>query len=350
MSQYLQTELNAGVVTGFLSEKIRAWHQAGVPVDQLRAEGRAFDGPVPPEVAEQLVGWKPITFKPGKLTMEHFDDEGNPQFVDVILPERLGQLVVNPYSMQLVNVAGLGYEPELHIAMQKAIELATDAEVDIASVVCLGHGAHMAMSFRARDGVVLGGIAGGMVPYVGYSTSLASFLATSLHTGTTLQVCDNTMHKAAAEAVAKVKVKRTRFSADVLTAERLRSALDISFKETEALAAELERLANVEVTDAQLAAVLKKWKPFPEDGKPGRKMTLAKNAHAEFRKELWGARNPFGQTVAGLIQTNNTYQHWHTGGAKGVGRLERMHQRTIMGDVQKDDLSFVTLMRELELV
>lgn len=352
MSIYTQSELNSGVVTGFLSEKIRAWHQAGVPVEELRATGRAFDGPVPPEVAERIVGWKPLTFKPGKLTLEHITDDGNVEFVDIELPDRLGQFVVNPNSRRLVNVAGDGYEADLHRVMAEAIELATDAGVEIASVVCLGDGAHMALTFRTTEGVILKDkMSGGVVPYIGYTTSLASFLSTQLQTGTVLPVCDNTIASSQSFAVAKLKVKRTRFSAEKLTAQRLRDALDISFTVTEAWVEAMEQLANLEVTDAQVSKVLNAWKPVPTDESKVRSITMAKKAHAEFRKELWGARNPFGQTVAGLLQSHNSYSHWLTPGAgKGAALLERQAQRTITGKVAQDDAAFAELLANLELV
>lgn len=143
-----------------------------------------------------------------------------------------------------------------------------------------------------------------------------------------------------------LKVKRTRFSTSKITASSVREALEISFAGTEELVRELEAMANIEVTVPQMSQILQTWKPVPEDD--GRGKTIALNQHEAFLEELLGKRNPFGITVAGMLQAHNTWAHWSQS-AKGLdqsvtGRLDRMAKRTAMGEVRGDDAQFMEIM------
>ena len=342
MGIYTQQQYDSGVVTGFADEKIKAWHQAGISLDELVRLGRAFDGPVPPEVAHTMIGWEPVT-----LTMFNVTDPATDQ--DYILPDRYSRFIANPNTGQVINIASSGYNANLHNVMRGAIEAAMDAEADIASVVCLGDGAHMGMSFRARDGVIIGGDWGGAVPLVGFNSSLTGAIATSLDTGTTLRVCDNTMLLAAMQAVKTIKVKRTRYSNDRITASQVREALDISFVVTAELCNELERMANIPVSDAQFNTILEAWKPVPDE--PGRGQTIAQNVHQDM---MWhfhsDPRNVFGESLAGLLQAHNTWAHW-TQGMRGnadspTARLDRMATRTATGGVGADDAEVLAIVQQ----
>lgn len=337
MGIYSQEQYNDGVVTGFAEDKIKAWHQGGIDLSTLIDMGRAYNGPVPPEVAERLVGWEPVVITPQVIHLD--EDEA------FVLPDRLSKFIGNPNTGNIVNVVGSGYVSDLHITMRQAIEAAMDASADIASVVSLGDGAHMGMSFRARDGVVIGGDWGGAIPYVGYNSSLTGAIATSMDTGTTLRVCDNTMQMAASAARRSLRVKRTRWSGQRITAASVREALDIAFEDTGDLIDELERLANIDVSAAQLAHILDEWKPVPDED--GRGRTIALDTHMAFLNELSGPRNPFGATVAGLWQAHNTYAHWgqtmRNVGTSPTARLDRMAVRTMTGNVRNDDAEFMSI-------
>ena len=344
MSIYTQKALDNGVVTGFASDFGPAWHQARLNVQQLKDLGRLYDGPVPTDVAETMIGWTPVVIEPGIIGTVQYGDDGTPELTTFDLPDRLSKFIANPNTGRIVNIAGSGYNSDLHITMREAIQAAMDAEADIASVVCLGDGAHMGMSFRARDGVILGGEWGGAIPLVGFNSSLTGAIATQLDTSTTLRVCDNTMRMAAATAKRSLKVKRTRFSANKVTASAVREALEISFQETEDLVAELERLANIDVNMKQLAQVLNTWKPIPDED--GRAKTIAENTQMAFIQEFNGTRNPFGLTVAGLWQAHNTWAHWEQtmrGMDGATARLDRKAMRTAEGDVEDMDRKFMEI-------
>lgn len=343
MGIYDKDEYNEGVVTGFVDDIGLAWHQYGISVDEAVAAGRAFHAEVPAEVAERILGWKPVILggDDGRGLIMLADDDGN----SYTLPDRLSQVVCNPNTGRVVNIAGKGYNPDLHITMREAIQAATDAEAQIASVVCLGDGAHMGMTFRANDNLVLGGDWGGAVPYVGFGSSLTGALASQIDTGTIVRVCDNTCQAAEAGAKKKLRVKRTRFSNQRITASVIREALEISFADTGLYVAQMEAMAQVTATDGQVAQVLELWRPMPEDD--GRSKTMVQNSHAALLGELHGPRNPFGVTAAGLLQAHNTWAHWQQT-TRGAGdRLERKAVRTMEGHVQVDDAKFMAVLGEV---
>lgn len=341
MSQYTQKELNDGVVTGFLSEKIQAWHQAGIDPLSLKQLGRAFDGPVPPETAEHMIGWAPVVIEPG--TILHLPDGDEVSFDQYELPDRFKRFIGNPNTKRIVNVAGSGYDANLHHVVRDAIVAAADAGLDIASVVCLGDGAHLSMSWRAREGVTFGGAFGlGAVPLVSFNSSLTSAIKTTASTGTTLTVCDNTMLGSERRAVKQLEVKRTRNAAAKVTPSLLRETLEISFAETQSLVDELERLANIDVSLEQMEKLIDQVWEIDEDSSP-RTQTGIKNQRSKFRLCVSGSRNPFGMTAAGLVQAYNTWQHWHEparGVTEQIDRLGRQAERTATGKVEAADAWF----------
>lgn len=330
MSQYNMQELADFVRWGFADEGISAWHAGGIPIDELIRIGRAFAGPVPTDVAAKILLWEPITFEPVMLM--------GPDGTNYRLPDRLSKVVANPLSGNVVNIAGSGYNGSLHMEFEAALNAASDAGLDIASVVCLGDGAHMGMSFRARDGVTLGGDFGGATPLVGFNSSLTGAIATQLDTGTVLRVCDNTMRLAAATSVKSFTVKRTRFSAGRVTPGALREALAIGFADTDAFCVEMARLAEIPAPRDKVTIVLDGWAPVPEED--GRTKTMRETKRAEFLRIFHtDRRNVFGESVAGLLQAHNTYQHW-TMGAEDTNRLARKAERTMTGAVDKLDAEF----------
>lgn len=343
MSIYQQIELNDGVVTGFLDEKIKAWHQGGIDSAELVRLGRAFNGPVPADVAARLVAWEPIIVELPGIT------DINGEFYT--LPNRLSQFVANPNSMEIVNVAGSGYDARLHITFQELIQAVLDNNGLIASAGCLGDGAHMFVSFRAGDGQTIGGEWGGAVPLVNLTASLTGALKNTLHTSSTLIVCDNTANHSVRTATNSIGVKRTKNAASKLNVTSIREALDVAFADTLELVAEFERMANMPADEGMLSIVLNMWKPIPND--KGRAQTIAKNQHADFMRLFnTDPRNVFGKSVAGLLQTHNTWAHWEQGmrgfaDVKGIvpvtARLDRMAMRTGAGDVEREDAKFMQI-------
>lgn len=333
MSQYTMQELADFVRTGFANEGVKAWHMANIPVDELIRTGRAFPGPIPVDVAAQIVLWEPVTFTQTVLIAP--DGQG------FNVPDRLSQVVGNPLSGNVVHIAGSGYNGSLHLEFDAALNAATDAGLDIAAVVCLGDGAHMGMTFRTRDGVTLGGNFGGAIPYVCFGSSLTGALASSVYTGTVMGVCDNTIKLGQMTAERTFSVKRTRNSSGRVTASALREALDIAFAETSALCAEFERLAEIPAPRESVTKVLDAWCPVPVED--GRTKTMRETKRAEFLRIFHtDRRNVFGESVAGLIQSHNTWQHWEQG-AEDANRLARKAERTMTGQVDKADAEFAAI-------
>lgn len=348
MSEYSITVLNESVAIGF--DKA-AWHFRGIDLEALRASGNFYSGAVPLERALQLVGWEPEVMSLPDMMSElaslraMLATDGTATTFQV--PDRMSKLIgrrMDDGSVRVINLAGAGYAENLHNVLREALYAAMDAECDIASAVCLNDGDYLGLSLIARDSVTLGGDFGTLQPYVSLNSSLTSKIGTGVSTGTTRFECDNTIQGGWNRATRRLNVKRTRNSQSKITPQLIRESLEIAFSETKDLAADLERLGNIAVTDGQLAAVLDAWRPI--DLEEGRSKTMAENTRGAFVTLLTRDRRVnIGQNAAGLWQAHNTWQHWEqtAKGGNAQNRIGRQMQRTAEGEVSSLDAEFMAL-------
>lgn len=349
MSEYSMTVLNESVAVGL--DKA-AWHFRGIDLAALRASGNFYSGPVPLERALELVGWEPEVISlpdiMNELTsLRSMLAPGDDAPTAYEVPDRMSKVIGRRLPtgvVRIINNVGGGYAENLHNVLREAVYAAMDAECDVASAVCLNDGDYLGLSLIARDAVTLGGDFGTLQPYVSINSSLTSKIGTGASTGTTRFECDNTMQAGWSGARRRLNVKRTRNAATKITPQLIRESLEIAFAETTALAADLERLGNISVSDAQLAAVLDAWRPL--DAEEGRGRTMSENTRNAFEKLLtYDPRVNVGQNAAGLWQAHNTWQHWEqtAKGGNAQNRIGRQMQRTAEGEVSALDAEFMAL-------
>lgn len=335
------SKLNQEVAVGFGKA---AWHFRGIDLDNLKASGNYFDGPVPLERAIEMIGWQPVAFD---LPTVVDPDTMTPY----TMPQRLSRIVAHPSGV-VINVVGAGYTENLHNDLRDAVYAAMDAECDVASAVCLNHGDYLGASLIARDGIVLRGDFGTLQPYVSIFSSLTGKLGTGAATGTTRFECDNTgraIDNGHGE-VASFRVRRTRNAASAITAARIREALDIAVTETEDFAAELERLGNITISDGDMAEILDLWRPLPEDGAKQSVLTATENTRGALTGLFLNDRRvAMGQNAAGLFQAHNTWQHWEmvARGQNQGNRIGRQAERTTTGEVDALDREFMALVAQV---
>jgi hypothetical protein len=339
MSRFKLEELHTQTIQGFNSIFGPAWHRNALDIEAAKAAGQVYEGAIPPEVAHRLVSWTPVSFKIETLvdpvTMETYT-----------VDDKYRTVVCNPNTHEVLNIAGDGYAVNLHNVMREAIEAAMDAECDIAGAICLGGGRFLNLSFKPREAVTVGGFQDGAIALVAFNSSLTSEVSTSMQTSSVLAVCDNTMVSQRMRAVNALNLKRTRNSESKITPSVVREALDLSFAETQALTDELEALANIEVTDEQFRSILDLWAPLPEEEGRGRTMKI--NARGELSMCMHrDTRQVFGQTVAGLWQAHNTYQHWVMGSRGDADRFQRQAFRSAKGEVSDLDMKFMDIVRSV---
>jgi hypothetical protein len=116
--------------------------------------------------------------------------------------------------------------------------------------------------------------------------------------------------------------------------------LNIVYEIADDFAAEVTRLCQTQVSDAEWAAFLDAHAPIPED--KGRARTMAETKR-ETLTRLWNHDNrvaPWHGTAWGVVQAVNTYTH-HEQTVRGAGRVERNMLRAVTGGV--DELDHATL-------
>lgn len=331
MSKFKTRHLNNSVKQGFIDDKHRAWHFAGIPTQTLIDEGKAYAGAVPLEVAERLLSYTPQL---RKVYVE--GDDGFPELV----PDRMAVVLPHdddpesgahtfPERVSYVGTDGYAiHDPKLAV-LDAPIAL-TDAGCELATVGKLGGGRMAFTSWRPIEGRVE--IAGftTLQAYINAGTSTDGSLATNIGSSYVEQVCDNTARLS--ESVGKLyRVKHTANS--VIDINEARRIAEITIVGVHDLAASMERMANVAITEADFYAICNKIYPLPEE--EGRSRTMVLNKLGELNRMYFGdARVPgsIRDTLLGAWQTLNTQATWgmEVRGNK-VDPIGRQWERTIRG-------------------
>lgn len=336
MSKFKTRHLNNSVKQGFIDDKHRAWHFAGIPTQTLIDEGKAYAGAVPLEVAERLLSYTPQL---RKVYVE--DDDGFPVLVEdrraVVLPfdadpdagadtvtKRVAYIGTDQYAI---------HDPKL--AVLDAVIALADAGCDLASVGKLGGGRMAFSSWRPIEGrIEIPGFTL-LETYINAGTSTDGSLATSYSPSTTMRVCDNTARwsdRQAERSGRYYSVKHTTNS--VLDINRAREVIEVAVTRTNDVAANMERMANVTLSEADFYALTNKLYPLPEG--EGRSRTMQLNKIGEINRLYFtDGRVPTSVrgTLLGAWQAFNTQATWgyEVRGNK-IDPIGRQWERTIRGN------------------
>lgn len=336
MSKYSISELHEGTrISGR-----PAWHYSSADLAQLQARGFYFpDGPVPYDVAVELIGWQPVAFDLPSVV--------DPATMEVYaMPRRLGKVIARP-GRGVVNLVGDGYNQDLHNVMRENLETALSGGYTIEAAVCLGDGDFLGCTLIPTDDVSVKGVYGTLSTRLAMVSSLTGKISTGLLSTSTRGECDNTMQAQVHGADKRMMVRRTRNSSAQVSVGAIREAFDIAFRQTEELAAELERLGNIELTEDQVTDVLDVWMPLVDkDGndKEGRGLTLATDTRGSLTNLFVSdPRRIVGSNVAGLLNAHNTWQHWNQTSKGSQDRFARQMERTAGGAVANLDAEFLAI-------
>jgi phage/plasmid-like protein (TIGR03299 family) len=181
-------------------------------------------------------------------------------------------------------------------------------------------------------------------PFLLAYTSHSGKFATSYMLGDQVVVCDNTLHVATNSGEAQFRVRHSQNSD--LRLPEAREALGMLFSYTDAFNAEIQRLVDWKVTDADLVKFLDEWAPVAESGK-GR-------PRQERRREtldlLWKSDErvaPWAGTALGVAQLANTWnQHYRP--ARNVERVERTMLNTLSGKGAEEDQGVLRLLAAVQ--
>lgn len=292
--------------------------------------------------ARRLIGWLPLESETntstfitdnGVLTV---DDPDQKKLLHPVTHEILGRHL-SGYKVH-------GYSETL---LRDAAAIAS-TELGIAKVTVLGGGRRAAVQYEFNENVTTSkGVE--FRPFLSAATSLDGSIATSFFTGSTIVICDNTLHLALRRAVkdgAIYKVKHTRHS-EVNVADA-RAALDIVFRMSDEFTEEIDRLTNQYVSDQKWKDILDELVPEAKDSASARTRGMAERKRAELNS-LWNYDEraaTWKNSAYGVVAAFNTWAN-QVQTVRNVDRGERNVAKMIDGTFQKLD---TLVLRTLERV
>lgn len=231
---------------------------------------------------------------------------------------------------QPLGVVGNTYEIIQNTAIFEFLTAVTDnGDVKIETAGALRGGRQVWAQARIGDTYSIGGDP--HATYLTVATSHNGSVAFSIFPTNVRVVCANTFSMALAGKTVAYKVLHTvNHQANVADARR---ALDLTFRDSETFAAQVDRLQNETVTDAEFAALVERLTPMPADPTTrGEKTTATRMAAA--RDDLTGLWH--GATIANIagtkwaaINTINEWEQWKERGS--VTAADRTIRQFLVG-------------------
>jgi phage/plasmid-like protein (TIGR03299 family) len=322
MSKETLATLNSDTLIGYTEKRGTAWHyRKGLQGD----ESNHYPGPIPVEdVRRRLFDWEAVE---GPIETTVLLPEGVTRVTD---PTR--KAIIHPKTLAFLGVFKNGYQGHGYNEwLIENVENLLDSYLAVGSAGLLRGGAQAWVQIEMEDTLKVSGVE--FRPFLTAATSMDGTLASQYIQGAQVVRCDNSLAFAIGSADTKIKRKHTRKSLDKIG--EVRDALGIVFETGDTLSAEIDRLTNETVTDAQLERFLKEWAP---EGKAPRSKTMATHKRLMARN-LWENDDrvfPWKNTAFGVLQMTNTYSH-HLSIVRNVSRQERNMANLISGKRAAED-------------
>jgi phage/plasmid-like protein (TIGR03299 family) len=345
MSKETMEWLNSNILVGFTAERGNAWHYRA---DLQGTEPNHYEGAIPTDdILRRLFAWSAVSapvFVRVPATLDDatgVDDNGNPiKFVEV---ER--QAILRSDTNDLMEIFGKDYcshqYPEWLVQNLANI---VDDDINFGSAGILKNGAVAFVSLEMPESVeVLEGFS--VRPHLLATTSHNGMLATTYKSVSTFVVCDNTHAMAMKENTSQFKTRHSKNSA--MRIQSARDALGIVHKMTDNIMAEITKLSEHKVSDAEWQKVLEALAPIPTlmpDDKNKAAVTRAENK----REEIVSLYNydvrvaPWKGSALGVLQAFNTYNHHVVGNSDN--RAERNMMNALMGKTEQSDRKVLQLL------
>ena len=325
MSRETLTHLNTQTLIGYTSKRGQAWHYRA---DRQGSEPNHYEHAVPvADVRRRLFCWSPVEADLQAVTI---DTDGVATYTD---PTR--KAIVRPDTGAILGIFRTGYR--VHDYDQwliSNVENLLDADLQIGSAGLLRGGAVAWIQVEMADTLNAAGVE--FRPFLTATTSLDGSIATTYQTGAQVVVCDNTLSAALNTADTRVKV---RHSANSLTKlAQVRDALGIVHQVADQFTAQVERLTNQPVPDAQWARFLTAY-CGTDDTKASKRALTSRREQADQLNRLWTSDQrvaPWRGTAYGVVAAANTYAH-HIAPVRGATRAERNAERLVTGKVHNLD-------------
>jgi phage/plasmid-like protein (TIGR03299 family) len=308
MSQYTSEYLHDNVRVGYTDKRGPAWwNRSGVT---STGEPNHFPGPVPVNVARELLTSDPAIAVPVRITVpEYLGPDGVTDKRHLTVPDRIAVV-----GARTGNVFGMFRDSyTIHdldgVLLDDVADVIGESRGDlsIGSVGLLKYGAVGWLQLESPENLTTSnGVE--FRPHLLATTSHDGTLATTYTRCSTVVVCDNTYTAAMGERGDRVKVKHSKHSA--LHLGTAREALGILADTGAEFAAEVEALSKVKVSAAAFSRFVTAWAPMPEDAeKNKRAVTVAENKRATltglYKEDPRVA--PWKGSGWGVVQAVNTY-------------------------------------------
>lgn len=322
--------LRGNVRVGYTSERGPAWWAADQ--ESPLADGTHFDGPVPQEEVDKILGVELIE-APIFVQLPSGDVIKDPDRKAIVRGETETILHIPSVKFQIHP-----YRETLDTFVHQIID---DDKAGTSSVGLLQNGGIAFLQAILPETYEVAGY--GYQPYVTAVSSVNGKRKSTFLAGGKATVCDNTLSMALAGAVTKIGYKHTRNSRPRVA--HVRDALGIRLVQVaEDLHTVISDLQGIDVSDKAWEQFLDVHVPMPEmksPAKPGRGWTLAENKrNALDRLYVKDPKvAPWAGTAFGVVQAVNTWRTWE-GTVRNVagGRLERNLTNDVTGAGSKEDV------------
>lgn len=317
------------VRVGFVTERGPAWWAT----DNYMADGTHFDGPVPQEAVDEVLG---IEFIEASVFAQLPSGD--------VIKDETRKAIVREDTETIVHIAGKDYviHPYRQTLDGFVKQITFDSHAGVGSVGRLQKDGLAFLQAVLPQEFEIAGY--GYLPYITAVTSANGRRKTTFITGAKATVCDNTVNMALRGAMTSAAYKHTKNSKPKVLAAR--EALGIRLVQVaENLEDVFGDLMETPVSDKQWAEFLDAHVPMPEakptkSGTNGKGYTMAENKRDELTR-LWLKDEkvaPWTNTAMGVVQAVNTWRTWNgiVRNAPG-GRLERNFTSDVTGANAKED-------------
>jgi phage/plasmid-like protein (TIGR03299 family) len=321
--------LRLHVRVGFTTERGPAWWAR----DNFMADGTHFEGPVPQEAVDEVLG---IEFAEGPVFTR---TPGGDIIKD---PDRKAIIAVRDEA--IMNVVGKGWRlhPYLETLDGFIKQVTFDEHAGVGSAGTLQKGGIAFLQAVLPETFEIAGY--GYLPYVTAVTSVNGRKKTTFLTGAKATVCDNTVNMALRGAITSVGFKHTKNSQPKVSTAREKLGIQL-VQVAEGMQDVFGDLMEIDVSDKQWREFLDLHVPMPDlsgelTGPQKRSVTLRENRRDELTR-LWTKDvkvAPWTGTAFGVVQAVNTYRTWE-GIVRRVegGRLERNFTSDVTGANADED-------------
>ncbi len=325
--------LNTYTLIGNTDQRGNAWHYR---IPENGEKDNHYPGFIPvDDVNERLFNWNAI--EKGIYTLS---DEGTPEKI-------VGRkAIVRSDTNETLGIFKEGYQGHSYREwLIDNVSTILGDELGISSAGLLRNGAQAWVEVSIPETITTP-VGFEFRPNLLAYTSFDGSLATNYGRKVTATVCDNTLAAARSEKGQSFKLRHTKHSA--LKIAEAREALAIVYTIADDFAAEVEMLANWEVSEKAFDTLVSTLIPITSETSKSGTTTATKKRDEIFslyRNDIRASQ--WNGTALGVLQAFNTYSHHIAQVRKGTPRVLRNYENAIKGKTDESDNLVLTTLAEI---